>query len=47
MLLVVSKLKMNKLLIYSHRMYVLYAIFAKILNICKQVASNLVNKSGD
>ena len=38
---------MNKLLIYGHRMYDLYAIFAKFLNICKQVASNLVNESGD
>lgn len=28
-------------------MYNLYAIFAKFLNICKQVAGNLVNKSGN
>lgn len=28
-------------------MHNLYAIFAKILNICKQVASNLVNESGN
>ena len=28
-------------------MHNLYAIFAKILNICKQVAGNLVNESGN
>lgn len=28
-------------------MYNQYAIFAKILNICKQVIGNLINKSGN
>ena len=28
-------------------MHNLYAIFAKFLNICKQIAGNLVNKSGN
>ena len=32
---------------YKYRMHNLYAIFAKILDICKQVAGNLVNESGN
>ena len=28
-------------------MHNLYAIFAKLLNICKQIAGNLVNESGN
>lgn len=31
----------------KYRMYNLYAIFAKLLNICKQIAGNLVNESGN
>ena len=46
-LLIFSKLKVAKLLIDKYRMHNLYAIFAKILNICKQVAGNLVNESGN
>ena len=46
-LLIFSKLKAAKLLIDKYRMHNLYAIFAKILNICKQVAGNLVNESGN
>ena len=46
-LLIFSKLEVVKLLIYIHRMHNLYAIFAKFLNICKQVAGNLVNESGN
>ena len=42
--LIFNKLKETKLLIYIHRMHNLYAIFAKFLNICKQVAGNLVNE---
>ena len=47
MLLIFSKLKVPKLLIDKYRMHNLYAIFAKFLNICKQVSSNLVNESGN
>ena len=43
----ISKLKVAKLLIEKYRMHNLYAIFAKLLNICKQVAGNLVNESGN
>ena len=41
------KLNVTKLLIDKYRMHNLYAIFAKLLNICKQVAGNLVNESGN
>ncbi len=40
-LLIFGKLKVTKLLIDKYRMHNLYAIFAKFLNICKQVAVNL------
>ena len=46
-LLIFSKLKVTKLLMDKYRMHNLYAIFAKFLNICKQVAGNLVNESGN
>ena len=46
-LLIFSKLKVTKLLMDKYRMHNLYAIFAKLLNICKQVAGNLVNESGN
>lgn len=46
-LLIFSKLKVPKLLMNKYRMHNLYAIFVKILNICKQVAGNLVNQSGN
>ena len=46
-LLIFSKLKVAKLLMDKYRMHNLYAIFAKILSICKQVAGNLVNESGN
>ena len=42
--MIVSKLVVIKQLIYIQRMHNLYAIFANILNICKQVAGNLVNE---
>lgn len=45
--LIISKLEVTKLLIYNQAMHNLYAIFAKFLNICKQVAGNLVNESGN
>ena len=41
------KLNVTKLLIDKYRMHNLYARFAKLLNICKQVAGNLVNESGN
>ena len=46
-LLIFNKLKVIKLLIDKYRMHNLYAIFAKFLNICKQVSGNLVNESGN
>lgn len=46
-LLIFSKLKVSKLLIDKYRIHNLYAIFAKFLNICKQLAGNLVNESGN
>ena len=46
-MLIFSKLKVPKLLIDKYRMHNLYAIFAKFLNICKQVSGNLVNESGN
>ena len=46
-LLIFSKLKVIKLLIDKYRTHNLYAIFAKLLNICKQIAGNLVNESGN
>ena len=46
-LLIFSKLKLTKVLIEQYRMHNLYAIFARFLDICKQVAGNLVNESGN
>ena len=46
-LLIFSKLKLAKVLIDPYRMHNLYAIFARFLDICKQVAGNLVNESGN
>ena len=46
-LLIFSKLKAIKLLIDKYHMHNLYVIFAKFLNICKQVVGNLVNESGN
>ena len=46
-LLIFNKLKVLKHLIDKYRMHNLYAIFAKLLNICKQIAGNLVNESGN
>lgn len=46
-MLIFSKLKVSKLLIDKYRIHNLYAIFAKFLNICKQLAGNLVNESGN
>lgn len=39
-LLIFNKLKVIILLINKYHMHNLYAIFAKFLNICKQVAVN-------
>ncbi len=46
-LLIFNKLKVTKLLIDKYHIHNLHAIFAKILNICKQVAGNLVNELGN
>lgn len=45
-LLIFNKLKTTKLLIDKYRMHNLYAIFAKIPNICKQVAGILLMNQG-
>lgn len=45
--MIFSKLKVTKLLIDKYRMHNLHAIFVKNLNICKQVAGNLANESGN
>lgn len=45
--LIISKLVVSNLLMYKYRMHNLNAIFAKILDICKHVAGNLVNESGN
>lgn len=46
-LLISNKLKVIILLINKYHMHNLYAIFAKFLNICKQITGNLVNESGN
>lgn len=46
-LLIFSKLKVFNHLIYNYRIHNLYAIFAKFLDICKQMAGDLVNEHGD
>jgi len=46
-LLIFSKLEVSELLIYNYLMHNLYAIFAKFLDICKQMAGNLVNEQGN
>ena len=46
-LLMFSKLEVSNHLIYNYRMHNLYAIFAKFLDICKQMAGNLVNGYGN
>ena len=46
-LLIFNKLDVIKLLMDKYRMHNLYTVFAKFLNICKQVAGNLVNESGN
>lgn len=43
----VNILEVTKLLIFNQRMHNLYAIFAKFLDICKQMAGNLVNEQGN
>ena len=43
-LLIFSKLKVAKLLIDKYRMHNLYAIFAKFLDICKQMAGKMLEK---
>lgn len=45
-LLMLSKLKIRKLLMNKYRVHNLYVIFAQFLKICKQVAGNLVNEAG-
>lgn len=45
--MIISELVASNLLMYKYHMHNLYAIFAKILDICKQVAGNLVNGSGN
>lgn len=46
-ILIISKLKVSNLLMYNCHMHNLYAIFAKYLAICKQIAGDLVNKQGN
>lgn len=46
-LLIINKLVVIKQLIYIQRIHNLYAIFAKNLNICKQVAGNIVDELGN
>lgn len=46
-LLIFSKLVVFNQLIYTYRMHNLYAIFVKFLDICKQMAENLVNEHGN
>ena len=46
-LLIFNKLNVIILLINKYHMHNLYAIFAKFLNICKQITGNLVNESGN
>lgn len=46
-LLIFSKLKMLNHLIYNYLTHNLYTIFAKFLDICKQIAGNLVNEHGN
>ena len=45
--LIISILEVSKLLISNQRMYNLYAIFAKYLEICKSFSGNLVNETGN
>ena len=45
--LIFSKLVVTKLLITINSMHNLYAIFVRFLDICKQLADNLVNESGN
>jgi len=47
MSLIISILEVYKLLISNQRMYNLYAIFAKYLEICKSFSGNLVNETGN
>ena len=47
MSLIISILEVSKLLISNQRMYNLYAIFAKYLEICKSFSGNLVNEAGN
>lgn len=46
-ILIINKLKAPNLLMYNYHMHNLYAIFAKYLDISKQIAGNLVNKQGN
>ena len=45
--IIFSKVDVLKYLIYIYRMYSLYVIFAKYLDICKQKAGNLANEQGN
>ena len=44
MFLIVSKLEVSNHLIYHYHMHNLYAIFAKFLDICKQMAGKMLEK---
>ena len=46
-ILIINTLMVSDQLIANSYMHNLYAIFAKLLNICKQIAGNLVNESGN
>ena len=45
--MIFSILEVTKLLICHHSMHNLYAIFAKLLHICKEFSDNLVNEHGN
>lgn len=46
-LLTFSRLEVINHLIYNYRMHNLHVIFAKFIDICKQMAGNLVNEYGN
>lgn len=46
-MLIFSELKVLNHLIYNYLMHNLYTIFAKFLDICKQIAGHLVNEHGN
>lgn len=39
-----SQIKINQQLIFNYHTHNLYAIFAKFIGFCKQIASNLISR---